>query len=103
MPKFIISICILTHSRVACIISILKYTYTRKIRFEKRTKSVLTSNIYEIHLRQILDIKTIFLWLSCDKENNFVKYFVIHNIYITYKIVYKSGADSSSRSREITI
>ena len=27
----------------------------------------------------------------------------IHNIYITYKIVSKSGADSSSRSREITI
>ena len=25
----------------------------------------------------------------------------IHNIYITHKIVYKSGADSSSRSREI--
>ena len=27
----------------------------------------------------------------------------VHNIYITYKIVYKSGADSSSRFREITI
>ena len=27
----------------------------------------------------------------------------IHNIYITYKIVYKPGADSSSRSREIAI
>ena len=27
----------------------------------------------------------------------------IHNIYITYKIVYKSAADSSNRSREITI
>ena len=27
----------------------------------------------------------------------------IHNIYITHKIVYKSAADSSSRSREITI
>ena len=27
----------------------------------------------------------------------------IYNIYITYKIVYKSAADSSNRSREITI
>ena len=27
----------------------------------------------------------------------------IHNIYITYKIVYKSGADLSSRFRKITI
>ena len=27
----------------------------------------------------------------------------VHNIYITYKIVYKSGTDSSSRFREITI
>ena len=27
----------------------------------------------------------------------------VHNLYITYKIVYKSGADSSSRFREITI
>ena len=27
----------------------------------------------------------------------------IHNVYIAYNIVYKSGADSSSRSREITI
>ena len=27
----------------------------------------------------------------------------IHNIYITYKFVYKSGANSSSRSRKMTI
>ena len=27
----------------------------------------------------------------------------VHNIYITYKIVYKSGADLSSRFREIMI
>ena len=27
----------------------------------------------------------------------------IHNIYITHKIVYKSAADSSSRSQEIMI
>ena len=45
------------------------------------------------------------LWISNISESNCTILMKIHmhNIYITHKIVNKSGADSSSRSREITI
>ena len=42
------------------------------------------------------------IWISKSNRTILIKIHV-HNIYITYKIVYKSGADSSSRFQEITI
>ena len=42
------------------------------------------------------------IWISKSNWTIMIKIHV-HNIYITYKIVYKSGADSPSRFQEITI
>ena len=44
-------------------------------------------------------------WISNISKSNrtILMKIYIHNIYITNKIVYKPAADSSSRSREITI
>ena len=60
------------------------FSYTYSLQFKYKIRKFWISNISKSNRTILMKIH-------------------LHNIYITHKIICKSGADSSSRSREITI